>query len=153
MWALQWMGDHKVMTLITSEWNAHPSLWEKGEYTAQCTLHADFTITSCGTPFENIIYLYCDVPGTITMSRAWGSLKHVYIFLHIKHEIKSLLFGKYQHRKSTMQSGFEIKKNNNNQTSAVICNGSFLLKEQSLCVYCSLIDNNLVGALSTKRWI
>ena len=45
MYAIQWMVDQQIMTVITLEWDAHPSLREKGECTPHCTLHADFSIT------------------------------------------------------------------------------------------------------------
>lgn len=29
MYAIQWMVDHQIMTLITLVWDAHPSCFEK----------------------------------------------------------------------------------------------------------------------------
>lgn len=45
MYAMQWMVDHQIMTLITLVLVAHPSFREKGEVCPQCAMHADFNIT------------------------------------------------------------------------------------------------------------
>lgn len=106
MYAVQWMVDHQIMTLITLVLVAHPSFREKAEVCPQCAMHADFNITLWSTTYENIICFDCDAPHTtITMSRAQAKSQNVFtFFLHITYVIRGPLLGKYQHCITTGQS-------------------------------------------------